>query len=208
MIIWGSRGVTSSIAKGSFHCPKCDQPRSYEHKKVRRFFTLYFIPLFPMANLGDYVECQTCKGTYKEAVLHYDPKAQQEAFRQEFDYALQRALVLTMLADGSAQEAELQTLATLSRSYGGPTLGPQETKAMIAKATADTRSLAQHFGALAAQVNTEGKERLLEAAVRMAVSDGSLQPQELDTLATMARALGVSDAHLKGIVSQNTPPPA
>ncbi len=79
---------------------------------------------------------------------------------------------------------------------------------MIARATGDTRSLAQHFGALAAQVNTEGKERLLEAAVRMAVSDGSLQPQELDTLATMARALGVSDAHLKGIVSQNTPPPA
>jgi zinc-ribbon family len=63
MIIWGSRGITSSLAKGFFHCPRCDQQRSYDHKKVRRFFTLFFIPLIPLESLGEYVECQFCKGT-------------------------------------------------------------------------------------------------------------------------------------------------
>jgi tellurite resistance protein len=38
----------------------------------------------------------------------------------------------------------------------------------------------------------------------MAAADGSLQPQELDILETMASALGVSSAHLKGIVSENS----
>ena len=203
MIIWGSRGITSSQAKGLFHCPGCDQQRSYDHKKVRRFFTLYFIPLIPLETLGEYVECQFCKGTYKEEVLRHDPRAQEEAFRQAFDYAMQRSLVLVMLADGSAQEAELQALASLYRSYGGRTLGPQELQAMIDKAASDSRSLAQHLGPLAHQLNTTGKERLLTAAVQMAAADGSLQPQELDTLETMASALGVSSAHLKGIVSEN-----
>ena len=208
MIIWGSRGITSSLAKGLFHCPKCDQQRSYDHKKVRRFFTLYFIPLIPLQDLGEYVECQTCKGTYKEDVLRYDPRAQEEAFRQAFDYAIQRTLVLVMLADGSAQAVELQALASLYRAYGGRALGPQEVQAMIAKATADTRSLAQHLGPLAAQLNPTGKERLLEAAVRMAAADGGLQPQELGALDEMAAALGVSSAHLKGIVAGNAGPPA
>lgn len=208
MIIWGSRGITSSLAKGLFHCPQCEQQRSYDHKKVRRFFTLYFIPLIPLENLGEYVECQFCKGTYKEEVLRYDPRAQEEAFRQAFDYALQRSLVLTMLADGSAQEVELQALASLYRNHAGRALSPQDIQAMIDKAIGDARPLAQHLGPLAAQLNSAGKEQLLTAAVRMAAADGDLQPQELDTLEAMAGALGVSSAHLKGIVSENAGGPA
>lgn len=209
MIIWGTRGITSSLAKGFFNCPKCDQQRSYDHKKVRRFFTLYFIPLIPLENLGEYVECQFCKGTYKEEVLRYDPRAQEQALREAFDYALQRSLVLVMLADGSAQEVELQTLATLCRSHGGRSLAPPELQSLIARATADVHPLAQQLGTLAEQLNTAGKERLLTAAVQMAAADGDLQPPELDILEAIARALGVSSAHLKGIVSENAGrPPA
>jgi tellurite resistance protein len=38
----------------------------------------------------------------------------------------------------------------------------------------------------------------------MAAADGALQPQELETLESIAKALGVSSAHLKGIVSEGT----
>jgi uncharacterized tellurite resistance protein B-like protein len=117
-------------------------------------------------------------------------------------------MVLTMLADGDAQEPELQAFTSLSKAYGLPALGPSEVQTLIAKATADSRSLAQQLGALAPQLNAAGKERLLEAAVRMAGADGAVQPQELETLDAMARALGVSGAHLKGIVSENSSPAA
>ena len=36
----------------------------YKHIKVTKFFTLYFIPLIPLGSAGEYVECQTCKGTF------------------------------------------------------------------------------------------------------------------------------------------------
>ncbi len=68
-IIWGTRGVTTSKGSGRFVCPACGADRSYTLKQVRRFFTLYFIPLIPLGILGTYVECQTCGGTFKPTVL-------------------------------------------------------------------------------------------------------------------------------------------
>jgi len=69
LIIFGSRSVTGSMGTGSFDCPRCGADRPYDHKRVRRFFTLYFIPLIPMETLGEYIECGGCGGTYKPEVL-------------------------------------------------------------------------------------------------------------------------------------------
>lgn len=68
-IIFGTRGVRSTIKEGQFFCPQCLSERNFKHKKVTQFFTLYFIPLIPLSNKGTYVECQTCKNTYIERVL-------------------------------------------------------------------------------------------------------------------------------------------
>jgi len=69
LIIFGSRSVTGSKGTGSFDCPRCGTNRPYDHKRVRRFFTLYFIPLIPLSTLGEYIECGGCGGTYKPEVL-------------------------------------------------------------------------------------------------------------------------------------------
>ena len=68
-IIWGTRGVTTSKGSGRFVCPSCGADRDYTLKQVRRFFTLYFIPIIPLGLLGTYVECRTCGGTFKDSVL-------------------------------------------------------------------------------------------------------------------------------------------
>jgi uncharacterized tellurite resistance protein B-like protein len=69
IIIFGTRGVTSTIKDGRFHCPQCDTEKSYRHRKVTQFFTLYFIPVIPLGAKGTYVECQSCRNTYIERVL-------------------------------------------------------------------------------------------------------------------------------------------
>ena len=55
MIIFGTTGITSTKAKGNFTCPQCANNRLYKHRKVTRFFTLYFIPLIPLGSVGEYV---------------------------------------------------------------------------------------------------------------------------------------------------------
>lgn len=69
MIIFGSRARHITIGEGQFYCPQCNTKRDYLHKKAKRYFTLYFIPLIPLDELGEYVECQTCKVTFKPEVL-------------------------------------------------------------------------------------------------------------------------------------------
>jgi uncharacterized tellurite resistance protein B-like protein len=69
LIIFGTRGVRSTMDEGQFYCPQCDGQTRYKHKKVTQFFTLYFIPLIPLGVKGRYVECQSCRNTYIERIL-------------------------------------------------------------------------------------------------------------------------------------------
>jgi hypothetical protein len=68
-VFFGSRAVTYTIGKGSFHCPGCHCDQPYLHRRARRFFTLYFIPLIPLEKIGDFVECQMCRQRWQPLVL-------------------------------------------------------------------------------------------------------------------------------------------
>ncbi len=82
LIIWGSRGVVKTAGQGHFHCPRCQQTTPYQHKKVQRYFTLYFIPLFPIATSAEYVECAHCIGRFQLSVLQLPAGPPQGAWPQ------------------------------------------------------------------------------------------------------------------------------
>ncbi len=68
-IVFGTRVRHKVIGEGQFFCPKCQATRAYQHKKASRYFALYFVPLIPMGQLGEYVECQTCGVAFEPVVL-------------------------------------------------------------------------------------------------------------------------------------------
>ncbi len=70
LILVGSRGREVEVGSGTFHCPVCDVQRPYKHRRVGRYFTLYFIPLFQIQKLAEYVECQACHHVFPLEVLH------------------------------------------------------------------------------------------------------------------------------------------
>lgn len=69
MIIWGYRNRLRTIGNGTFYCPQCRSHSQYQHVRVSRYFTLYFIPLFPMQTLGEAIRCGGCRGEFKQNVL-------------------------------------------------------------------------------------------------------------------------------------------
>ena len=69
MIVFGTRIRAKVIGEGQFFCPHCQTQRSYWHKRATRYFALYFVPVFPMGQLGEFVECQTCHRAFELAVL-------------------------------------------------------------------------------------------------------------------------------------------
>jgi hypothetical protein len=74
MIIWGSRAREKQIATGTFYCPSCHASGAYSHQRIARYFTLYFIPLFPTETLGEYIRCMRCSGEFKPVVLTMTPE--------------------------------------------------------------------------------------------------------------------------------------
>lgn len=72
MIIFGTTGITSTQQRGSFHCPSCGAGAPFERKGVRRFFTLFFVPLIPLHQVADFIECKRCGGTFKPEILTWN----------------------------------------------------------------------------------------------------------------------------------------
>lgn len=69
MIIYGTRGKEIVEGYGSFTCPVCRMTTACTNKSIKRYFTLYFIPLFPINTVATWVECGQCGGQFKpEAV--------------------------------------------------------------------------------------------------------------------------------------------
>ena len=76
MIIFGTRVRYKVIGEGQFFCPRCQTRRAYQHKRASRYFALYFVPLIPMGQLGEFVECQTCHAIFEPGVLQIKAPAQ------------------------------------------------------------------------------------------------------------------------------------
>ena len=74
-IIWGFRVRTKTVSSGTFACPGCNTARAYELKRMKRWFTLYFLPIFPVKALLEYVECGGCHQAWKLSVLDTEPVA-------------------------------------------------------------------------------------------------------------------------------------
>lgn len=69
MIITGLKTRAKVLADGMFVCPVCKQAECYLQVAYSRWFTFFFIPLFPIRQLGEHVECQNCHSRFEPSVV-------------------------------------------------------------------------------------------------------------------------------------------
>jgi hypothetical protein len=79
-VIAGTKGATTTVGSGEFYCPQCKKYTRYLRQQVHQKATVFFVPVANLKLLGEYIECQNCKGTYKLEVLEYDPQNEQKEF--------------------------------------------------------------------------------------------------------------------------------
>jgi tellurite resistance protein len=207
MIIFGTRGVTYSQGKGEFHCPDCGARRGYDHKRVRRFFTLYFIPLIPLDLLGEYVECAGCRSTYKPEVLGYDPAAGQAAFTAEYQHAVKQVMIALMLSDGRMDDAEVQSISEIYRDLTGSEITEAQIRSEASQTDPSPQGILARLQEMAPRLNDHGKEMVIRAAVIVAAADGDFRDEEQELVDSIGKALGMTSAHVAGVLHsmQNTP---
>jgi hypothetical protein len=64
---------TKTVDGGEFFCPNEQGTRRYRLLQLRRWFTLFFIPLIPLGQQGEWVECDGCGTTYDPGVVAQRP---------------------------------------------------------------------------------------------------------------------------------------
>ncbi len=202
LIIFGTRGVTYSADKGDFDCPICNGHSPYNHKRVRRFFTLYFIPVIPLDLLGEYVECGGCAGTFKPEVLELTAGAggEQGDFEAEFHHAMKRVMVLMMLADGVIEMSEIQSIQEIYERLAGKQLTEADIRTEAAIAQEEGLNVHDYLGRLLGSLNDAGKEMVVKAAYMVAAADGDIPEEEMQLLRDVGKALEMTDAHFNGVL--------
>ena len=99
LILVGSSGHADTVGRGQFFCPRCQTQRAYEHKRNARYFTLYFIPLFPIEKMGDFIECTACHTAYDMAVLSPTGPARIAMLMHGLDAQLKAGHAVQLLVD-------------------------------------------------------------------------------------------------------------
>ena len=208
MIIWGSRGRTSVVQEGQFHCPRCRGNQPYQLKRVQRWFTLYFIPIFPMGVLGEYAECGQCQTTWKTEVLTAPPPLDQEqVVQEELRRAMRRSMALVLLASGRDDAAGIDAGSRAFRKQIGMSMPDAELSREVKDVREQDIDVRRYLATLGTHLSAQQKETLVTAACEVALFDGPLQPGEQEAVSAIAQALGVTDAHLRGILA-GIPAPA
>ncbi|MFT5820175.1 MAG: putative tellurite resistance protein B-like protein [Crocinitomix sp.] len=186
-IIFGTRGVRSTMQEGQFHCPQCDGQTRFKHKKVTKFFTLYFIPLIPLGNKGTYVECQSCRNTYVDRILET---------RQEID-----------IIDRPEPKKRIEEPA--------PRVDAPAPKGLTLaeKLAAEEKNLAQESQEIAAKVDipSEKQKVIKKLLIMMILADGKVEDSEIHMFHKVYRkttGAAVADIYkeIEKVRSENKPP--
>ena len=195
LIIWGLRVIYRTLGLGVFFCRRCGGDRQYRHRAGRRFITVFFIPLIPLAKTGEHVQCLNCKTRYVTEVL----KLPTTAGMQLAVSAGMRALVVAMLRVGDPA-SPLARRRAIEAVVGTGERGYDEA-ALDADLEEPTETEAPKIAAFGGQLQVEAKEWYLAEAIRIALADGPLTGPERVAAVHLATALGMTQAQAVGVIT-------
>lgn len=197
LIIWGWRTIRTVLTRGRFFCPQCRGDSDYRRLALRRWFTVFFIPLIPLARQGTCVECTQCRTTFTDLVLD---STTAEVFAHHLGLA-NRAVVAHLVS--CSPPADDRTLAVGRQALAAaPGVGPgYDASALAADVAffADLDVVRAYLRPLAAEMTIEGREDFLRRMHLLAVQLPHGTARVHAVTESVAEALAVSPAHLAGI---------
>jgi len=202
IFIGGVKGETSTAGSGEFFCPQCNKYRDYLHKQVHKKATVFFVPVANLQLLGEYIECQTCKGTFKMEVLDYDPAAEQQAVEALYAVGIKKVMIMMMLADKKIKENEKDLIKKIFKEVSGEELSDEEIEEEITNCKKYPTSMENFLEDSFPYINEQGKQSIVEAAYYISIIDKEYGKEEQDLLKKIAKKLQITSAHLKGIISE------
>ena len=124
ILIFGTRGrITRSSEKDILDkaCPNCSA--DLELKDLKKWFTLFFMPVFPFNTLDTFYQCNNCESSYKksarEALLSNssEKEALEKEARKLFGVTLVACMTHMANIDGEISDEEIAEINDVKASF-------------------------------------------------------------------------------------------
>ena len=196
LFIWGFKILYKLLDGGNFFCPRCGGDREYEHRIGKKWFTFYFIPLFPVGKpQNEHVRCKTCQNMFTMQVLVRPTTGQLSSLLLDGV----RGVLVHVLRAGSIQSPAAREVAVNEVQSAG-LLGYNDVS-LQADLDVVPGDLSGLLTSLGGQLADQGKENLLRAAVRVALADGPMTDLERNVVHSTGAMLGMTQAHALGVIA-------
>lgn len=196
ILIWGFRAIGKKLSEGQFFCPKCGADRPYVLELLRNWFTFFWIPIVPTGkDFGEQVKCGECGTRFQPGVLS-TPTSSVLADQTRM---AGRVAALAMLAAGDPADPSSRAAAVHTvRASGTDDYVEGSLDADLPQVT--LAHVGQFVAPLAAGLNDSGRELFVQRLAAIAGPTG-ITPGQADVLRTVGSSLGLSPAHVTGIVA-------
>jgi hypothetical protein len=202
-LIFGTTGRWSRHQhdSGEFFCPKCGGDRQWVRCVLRRWFSLFFIPLVPMGKpIASAVQCTTCGTRFDETALE-QPTA--SVLSSELQGSMRLAVTAVVRATGpSTSAAAVDAVRNLGFDvYQRGSLDHDVS-------TLELDSLDAHLAYLSDALSLDGRERFLATLAGVADSGGdSARRTARSVLEQIGARLAMSPAHVAGVLATSSSSP-
>lgn len=195
LIIFGFRIRFRTTGTIAFFCPRCGGDRLGDQRTARRWFTIFWIPVIPLNQVGEVVECTTCHTRYEPDVADQPTTA---TLSEVLGNAV-RVLTAMVVATGDTADAAMRRAAVADVRV--VTSGYDDTTLSSDVVAVDPALAEQYVGPLATGLQVAGKERLLGDLVRLALVSGTITDGQRRVIDLAGRGLALTPAHVTGIVA-------
>lgn len=194
-LIMGMKVRLRPLDDGTFHCPRCGADRRYQRLEARRWFTIFFIPIIPLKQLGAIVRCESCSGQFDERVLAAPTSA-------DFATGLLTAMRATVAAFLALRDTPPAVAAAMDavRATGMPGFGDAD---LTWDRQTDAATKARDaVSAVGPGLEPVGRERFLTTAMRVPLADGQLGSDAVELAQQVGAWLGMTRANVDGVIAQ------
>jgi tellurite resistance protein len=169
----------------------------YVLQRLRRWFTLFFLPIFSVSGpKAEQVKCQTCGTAFRSEVL----QTPTSAVLSDTIGDTMRTAAVAMLNAGNAWDHSARQVAVDAIASTGA-VGYNDANLTQDLSGQDTSQLPAQLGRLAQGLNDQGRETFTTRLAQIAVADGPVSDDERSVLESVGAGLGLSAAHLVGVVT-------
>jgi len=199
-LIFGTRTTVIDDDHGHFYCPKCAGDRQYVKKVIRKDLTFFFMRVLEGNIIGQFVECQDCKGVYELSALNRKNPVSEA--RCDTEKSLKYILYRVLLSNGPPDVSQIDEVRAVFRDITRSSLDDIDVYAEALEVERESIGYEIALASIARHLRDDMKERMIRAGLRVALAGGPVNEKHVAALGEIGKFMGVTPAHLRGVVAE------